>query len=112
MISVSRKSHIAKLVASTCWPIDSKWWRWYGGCACSCASTGAPLTIAVLSDTGGYLFLFLALQPFVVVGIVVHNGNLNEVLGERRRLNLPLQPRSLPRIVAGHFAVFQRPGKI
>src|SRR5882724_5282442 len=109
MISVSRNNHIAKLVASTCWPIDSKWWRWYGGCACSCsgASACSPLAIAVLSDTGGYLFFFLALQPFVVVGIVIDDGNYNEVLRQGRRLDLPLKSRGLPGIVAGHFAILQ-----
>src|ERR1700758_1425960 len=98
MISVSRKSHMAKLVASTCWPMLSKWWRWYGGCACSCswAAVDAPFAIAVLSDTGGHLFFFLALQPFVVVGIVVHDGYLDKVLGERRRLDLPLEAGGLP----------------
>src|SRR4051794_3341244 len=107
MISVSRKSHIAKLVASTCCPIDSKWWRWYGGCGCSCASGEALFTIAVLSDTGGYLFLVLALQPFVIVRIVVHHGSFHKVFGERRRLYLPLETGGLPRIVPRDLAVFK-----
>src|SRR3974390_64894 len=77
------------------------------------ASAGVPLTIAVLSDTG-YLFFFLclALQPFVVVSVVVHHRNLNKVLGERRGLNLPFEAGRLPWIVAGDFAVPQRPGKV
>src|SRR3974390_93418 len=63
-----------------------------------------------LSDTG--YFLLLAFEPLVVVRFMIHDRNCREILSERRRLRLPLQPGCLPRILAGDLTVFERPGEI
>ena len=57
-------------------------------------------------------FFCLVLEPLVVVGFVVHDRHLDKVLGQRRRLNLPLKAGRLPRIVARNRAILQRPAKV
>src|ERR1700759_3503295 len=106
MISVSRNSHMPKLAVSRCCSTVTKWWRRYDGCA-SCSS--CPVAIAWLSN-GRYLVFVL--KPLVVVRFVIHNRNLNEILGQGRRLGFPFKASRLPRIVAGNLAVLERPGHV
>src|ERR1700756_4292943 len=49
-------------------------------------------------------------RPVVeVIGFPVHNRFYVEILGQRRRLSLPLKARSRPRILARHFSIKRRP---
>src|SRR6185437_10010094 len=116
MISVSRNTHMPKLAASRCCPIFSKWCRINDGWSCACGSAAPSSSCGVVAidwlSNGLYLVMSLVCQPVVVVGFVVHDRNLGEVFGQRRRLYLPLQPSRLPGIVAGNFSVLQRPWQI
>src|SRR6185437_13908894 len=116
MISVSRNTHMPKLAASRCCPIFSKWCRINDGWSCACGSAAPSSSCGVVAidwlSNGLYLVMSLVCQPVVVVGFVVHDWNLGEVFGQRRRLYLPLQARRLPGIVAGNFPVLQRPRQI
>src|ERR1700691_3042880 len=81
---------------------------------CSWCST-VPCSAWVVSmalSNGGHLLLGLVLKPLVVVGFVVHDGDLGKVFGQRRRLDLPLQAGSLPGIVACDGAVLERPREV
>src|ERR1700744_1871122 len=99
IISVSRKSHMPKLAVSRCCSTVTKWWRKYSGCASSCTSWS--VAIAWLSN-GRYLFyVVVVLEPLVVVRFVIHDRNFDEILGQRRRLDMPLQTGRLPRVAAG-----------
>src|SRR5277367_5859957 len=114
MISVSRKSHMPKAVASRCCSTVSKWWRRYAGCAWSCsgpACSAGRAAIAWLSN-GRHLVLGFVREPIVIVGLVVDDRRLDEVLGERRGLGLPLESSSLPRIRPGDRSILQRPGHV
>src|ERR1700751_3118472 len=117
MISVSRKSHIPNVPASRCCSCVSKWWRCCGSITCSC-SAGTAVScvcgwVATLAlSNGRHLMCSLMFEPLVVIGLMIHDRSLNKILGQRRRLNLPLEPCRLPRIVAGDGTIFQRPCKI
>src|SRR5277367_4175668 len=110
MISVSRKSHMSKVEVSLCCSRFAKWCRRYGECSCSACSSGW-VAIAWLSN-GLHLVFGLVRQPLVVVGLVIDNRRLYEVFGQRRRLDLPLETRSLPRVRARDLAVLERPGQV
>src|ERR1700735_4087710 len=117
MISVSRKSHMPNVPASRCCSCVSKWWRCCGSATCSCSAGtavscvwGCVATIAL--SNGRHLMCGLVFEPLVVVSLMVHDRCLNKVFGQRRRLNLPLKARRLPRIVAGNCAILQRPPQI
>ena len=56
--------------------------------------------VSIALSNGRHLLCGLVFEPLVVVGFVVHDGNLGKVLGQRRRLDLPLEAGCLPRIVA------------
>src|ERR1017187_7402483 len=79
--------------------------------SCSATSCSARVVSIALSN-GGHLLCGLVFEPLVVVGFVVHDGNLGEVFGERRRLDLPFEAGCLPRIVARDRAVLQRPCEV
>src|SRR6185312_8642000 len=123
MISVSRNSHMPKLPASRCCSSVSKWCRCCGIKTCSC-STSCPASCtevsrgingsvcAIALSNCGHLMLGLVLQPLVVVGLVVHDRDLGKILGQGRRLNLPLEACCLPGIVAGDRPVLQRPCQV
>ena len=57
-------------------------------------------------------FSLLLFKPLVVVSFVVHDGHFGKVLGQRRRLGLPLEAGCLPGIVAGDLAVLERPDQV
>src|SRR5207302_8282196 len=117
IISVSRRSHIPKVRASRCCSCVSKWCRCCGSITCSCSAATAVscvcgcVTTVALSN-GRHLLCGLVFEPFVVIGLMVHDRNLDKVFSQRRRLNLPLETRRLPRIVPGNGAILQRPPQI
>src|ERR1700685_96672 len=113
MISVSRKSHMPKLAVSRCCSTVTKWGRRYAGCASSCISWGSacPGASAWLSN-GRYLVFGLMSQPVIVVRFVIHDRYVDKVLGEGRRLGLPLQAGCLPRVTARDLTVLERPRHI
>src|ERR1035438_8921037 len=78
------------------------------------AAPKAPLEVTGLSGMGRLRFFvgLLLLQPLIVVGFVVHHRHHRKVLGQRRRLSLPLQARRLPWIVARDGAVLERPDQV
>src|SRR5579875_2732343 len=84
---------------------------------CSC-STGTAVScvcgcvVATVLSNGRHLILLLMLEPLVIVGFVVHDRDLDEVFRQRRRLDLPLEPGSLPGIVPGYSPVLERPAEI
>src|SRR5665213_2571835 len=116
MISVSRKIHMPKLAASRCWPTFSKWCCRNEGCASSCGTPERSISSGVVAidwlSNGLHLVLSLVRQPFVVVGFVIHDWNLDKVFCQRRRLDLPFQTRCLPGIVSGNLAIFERPKQV
>src|SRR6266576_1206410 len=117
MISVSRKSHIPKVPASRCCSCVSKWWRCCGSATCSCSAATAVscvcgcVTTVALSN-GRHLLCGLVFEPLVVIGLMVHDRDLDKVFRDRWRLNLPLEARRLPRIIAGNRSILQRPRQI
>src|ERR1700716_3554749 len=117
MISVSRKSHIPNVPASRCCSGVSKWWRCCGSETCSCSAAtavscvcGCVATVAL--SNGRHLVCGLVFEPLVVISLVVHDRDLDKVFGQRRRLNLPLEARRLPRIIPGNRAILQRPRQV
>src|SRR5437764_6794129 len=117
MISVSRKRHMPNVPASRCCSCVSKWWRCCGSATCSCSAATAVscvcgcVTTVALSN-GRHLVCCLVFEPFVVIGLTVHDRSLDKVFSQRWRLNLPLQPRRLPWIVTGNSAILQRPSQV
>src|SRR5215831_12079740 len=96
MISVSRKTHIPKVEASFCCSMSSKWWTSAGWCS---------VDVVGLVSNGDHL-------DAVGIGFSGDDRRVMEVVGWWRRTGFPFQPRGLPRIVAGHFAVLQRPYEV
>src|SRR5262245_15136469 len=111
--------------APCCCSMVSKWCASTPTGACSDASTGAcdstamltPLNRAVPDPFTGLVLALDDVHPALVAqGVLVrpfgHDGHPLEVVRRRRRGDLPLQPRRVPRVVARLLAVEQRQDQV
>src|SRR6188768_3937364 len=115
MISVTRNTHMPSVDASACCSMLSKWCCRYGWCGAwpapaAWTATGAGYcgncSRSSLSDNADLM------ARSVLVGSVRHDGRRREILGRRRRGNLPLEAARAPRVVPGERRVLQGPGEI
>src|SRR5260221_3592139 len=97
MISVTRNTHMPRVDASICCPMLSKWCCRYGWCGvwpCGC-SVNADL-----------------MARSVLVRPARHDRRGREILGRRRRGNLPLEPARAPGVRPGERRVLERPDEV
>src|SRR5687767_3442580 len=116
MISVTRNTHMPSVEASACCAMSSKWCWSFGWWACddsmSCGlpgpwmatRPGRPCVGACEypSDNSNLL------ARRVLVRAVRHDRRHREVLGGRRRGDLPLEPLGAPRVVRRLLALEER----
>src|SRR5208282_3978591 len=95
-----------RLAAFFCCPLVAKWCRSAG---LSCAGLSAT---ARLVSNGDLLLLRNLVYLVVVIGFPGYDRLLVEVEGRGRRLSLPLQARSVPRVRRGWLAVAHGPHEV
>src|SRR5512135_2219397 len=104
MTSVARKVHMPRLAASCCWSRSSKWWASGPGAAdswCWATRPGADSAMVRRLPT-----------ERIDVRASGHDRDLVEVVGRRRRRDLPLQPRGAPRVRARLPADLEREDQV
>src|SRR5579871_6341012 len=98
MISVTRNSHMPSVAVSRCCSMSAKWWRR------ECAANDLSANVRLLALRIGTVA--------VIVCFPGHHRRFLKIVGRRQRGGLPFQAGGVPGIVAGGFAVTQRPEEV